>query len=140
MNSLKTLIRKTIIENFEPHTIFKTKINNRVYLYDLQMSPIGIQFGLENKDEHEEECELYVEWELNIDANSEGVDNFSINFVNVTGIILVKPDPYKSDEEVKIPFDAKGLHFKLINDMKIGHTIRPTDLEINFRRNEIQIK
>ena len=50
-------------------------------------------------------------------------------------------EDFLSDEEIKIPFDAKELHFKLVNEMTItnGHAIYPTDLEINFREKEVQI-
>ena len=90
MEALKTAIRKIILENFEPSTTFVTKIENPIHLYDFQMSALGIQYGLETKDELEYECHFVVDWELNISSRDSGVDSFDVIMTNVRGVILVR--------------------------------------------------
>ena len=143
MDSLRTKIRNILFENLEPITKFTTKIeNSNVVDVDFQMSSIGLKYGLETKEEHEEVYNLIVDWTFETDAREWGIKDFQIDIKNVRGTILIKPDPYdKPNEKINIDFDANQAQFKIENEMEIKNnsSVYPSEIYINFKRKEIRV-
>ena len=141
MDALRSVIREVLSESLSPSESFTTKIKseNVDFNYFLE-SEIGNHYGLSGKEEYEKTTSLYVYWSFSVDARENYIKSLDISIENVSGEIIVTPDP-DNDNQIKIHFDAKKMGFEISNNIEIkkGSSIYPYDISIDFKTKTISV-